>query len=178
MKFQFVEKKISVPEEVHEYARKKIGKLDKFFKVESEATVTFNKEGNTSAVETTVYSDGLMYRAREKSDDFYIAIDKCVNGIENQIRRYKTRLAKSLHQNVFVREVPPVHTEPEIDEEDTFDIIRKKRFIVKPMTVEEAILQMNLLGHEFFMFRNFEDGNAFSLVYRRGGGGYGLIITE
>ncbi|MCL2081440.1 MAG: ribosome-associated translation inhibitor RaiA [Oscillospiraceae bacterium] len=178
MKFHFVEKKVSVPEEIHEYARKKIGKLDKFFKVESEATVTFGKEGSTSSVETTLNSDGLMYRAREKTEDYYIAIDKCVTGIENQIRRNKTRLAKNLHHNIFAREVPPVLNEPEIDEELHFDVIRKKRFIVKPMTVEEAILQMNLLGHKFFMFRNFEDGNAFSVVYSREGGGYGLIISE
>jgi putative sigma-54 modulation protein len=76
--------------------------------------------------------------------------------------------------------VPPVVSEHDVDEELDFDVIRQKRFILKPMTVEEAILQMNLLGHEFFMFKNFEDGNAFSIVYRRsgGGGGYGLITSD
>lgn len=178
MNFQFVEKKVNVSQEIHEYARKKVGKLDKYFKTESDATITFSKEGNTLSAETTVNSDGLIYRSREKSEDLYAAIDKCVTAIEHQIHKNKTRLAKRLHQQIFVREIPPVQNEPEIDEEINFDIIRKKRFIVKPMTVEEAVLQMNLLGHRFFVFKNFEASNAFSVVYRRDDGGYGLIISE
>ncbi|MCL1819467.1 MAG: ribosome-associated translation inhibitor RaiA [Oscillospiraceae bacterium] len=178
MNLHFVEKKVDVPAEIREYAQKKLNKLDKYFKVESDATVTFGKEGNTSSAETTVNSDGLMYRAREKAEDYYSCIDKCVNAIEHQIHKNKTRLAKRLHQQVFVREVPPVKNEIDVDEEVDFDIIRQKRFTLKPMTIEEAILQMNLLGHEFFMFKNFEDGNAFSVVYRRGDGGYGLIVSD
>lgn len=178
MKFKFVEKKVSIPAEIHEYAHKKIGKLDKYFKVEGEAQVTFGKEGNNNIAEITVNSDNLIYRAREISDDLYSAIDKCIAAMERQIHKNKTRLAKKLHQQAFVREVPPVTDEQSVEEEIEFDVIRKKHFTVKPMTAEEAILQMNLLGHQFFVFKNFESGNAFSVVYRRNGGGYGLIVSE
>ena len=178
MRLKFIEKKVSISSEIHEYARKKLGKLDKYFKEEGDAQVTFGREGSSYIAEITVYSDNLIYRAKETSDDLYSAIDRGIAAMERQIHKNKTRLAKRLHQNAFVREVPPVTDHINVEEDHHFDVIRKKRFTVKPMTAEEAILQMNLLGHEFFVFKNFESGNEFSVVYRRGGGGYGLIVSE
>lgn len=173
MKFQFVEKRVDVSEALREYARKKIGKLDKFFKKEAETQIHFLSEGNRHIVEVTVNNDGIFYRARESSEDMYIAIDHIVSAIERQIHKNKTRLEKRLRQGAFEREISEAPIE--VDEEKEFSIIRNKRFNLKPMTPEEAILQMNLLHHEFFVFRNFENGGKFAVVYRREGGGYGLI---
>ena len=100
--------------------------------------------------------------------------DEAVGQIDRKIRKNKTRLAKNLRSDAIVPEVPE---EFDIHEEGTFDIVRTKRFTVKPMSVEEAILQMNLLGHSFFVFRNTDFGDAICVVYRRNNGGYGIIET-
>ena len=178
MKFKFIEKKVDISEDLREYTRKKVGKLDKYFKREGEAQVTFCKEGSRMAAEITVVTESVTLRVHVASDDMYGAIDSCVAGMERQIHKNKTRLSKRLHQNAFVREMPPTFDEPVVDEEVDFRIIRSKRFSVKPMTPEEAILQMNLLGHQFFVFKNFEDSDRFSVVYKRNDGGYGLILSQ
>ena len=103
------------------------------------------------------------------------AIDEAVGQIDRKIRKNKTRLAKNLRAEAVLPELPE---EFEAHEEGTFDIVRTKRFTVKPMSVEEAILQMNLLGHSFFVFRNTDFGDAICVVYRRNNGGYGIIETE
>ncbi|MCL2085080.1 MAG: ribosome-associated translation inhibitor RaiA [Oscillospiraceae bacterium] len=178
MKFQFVEKRVDISEDLREYTRKKVGKLDKYFKREGEAQVTFSREGSRMTAEITVVSENLTLRVHVVSDDMYGAIDSCVAGMERQIHKNKTRLAKRLHKNAFAREVPPTFDEPVVDEEVEFPIIRSKRFSVKPMTPEEAILQMNLLGHQFFVFKDFDDKESFSVVYKRNDGGYGLIQSQ
>ena len=103
------------------------------------------------------------------------AIDEAAAQIERKIRKNKTRLAKNLRAESVAPELPE---EFEVHEEGEFDIVRTKRFTVKPMSAEEAILQMNLLGHSFFVFRNTDDGDGISVVYRRNNGGYGIIETE
>jgi putative sigma-54 modulation protein len=172
MKFTYTGKQANVSEKLKEYAEKKVGKLEKFFKKESEAQITVAGEGNRQTVEITVRHDGVYFRAREAGDDRFAMIDKAVAAIERQIRKNKTRLEKSLHQGVFEREGG--YSAADIFEEKDFDVVRTKRFVFKPMTTEEAILQMNLLHHSFFVFRNVE-GGLFSVVYNRGDGGYGLI---
>ncbi len=178
MNFIFIDKKADITEEIREYTRKKVSKLDKYLRHEGDAHVTFGKEGSTNLCEITVHSDSLYLRSRELNDDIYSAVDCCISAIERQIHKHKTRLAKRLHQNAFVREMPPTFDEPTVDEEVDFPVIKSKRFTVKPMTVEEAILQMNLLKHEFYVFKNFESDDAFSIVYHRKEGGYGLIVSE
>jgi putative sigma-54 modulation protein len=178
MKFKFNERKADIADDIREYTRKKVGKLDKYLKQEGDAQVTFGKNGIKALVEVTVVSDGLTLRATTSADDFYNAVDGCIAGMERQIHKNKTRLAKRLHEKAFVREVPPVVDEIEIDEEIDFPVIRSKRFAVKPMTTEEAILQMNLIEHEFFVFKNIDEKESFSVVYRRKDGGYGLIAGE
>lgn len=175
MKFQFVEKKLDISDALKEYAQKKIGKLDKYFKTEADAQVRFYSEGGRRILEVTVSNEGLHYRAKIQEDDIYAAIDSSVAAIERQIHKNKTRLEKRLRQGAFEREIPPTMAEPIVDEEMEFPIIRVKKFALKPMTPEEAILQMNLLGHEFFVFKNFARGGSFAVVYRRHDGGYGLI---
>ncbi len=175
MKFQFIEKKLDISDALKEYAQKKVTKLDKYFRTEADAQVRFYSEGGRHILEVTVSNEGLHYRSKIQEDDMYAAVDSSVAAIERQIHKNKTRLEKRLRQGAFEREIPVTMVEPVVDEETEFPIIRTKRFALKPMTPEEAILQMNLLGHEFFVFKNFTRGGSFAVVYRRHDGGYGLI---
>ena len=179
MKFTFTEKKVEVSSDLRDYAEKKIGKLDRFFKIESEAFVTFGIERGRHKIEVTLNNNGIFYRVTETTSDMYASIDSAVGAIERQIRKNKTRLAKRLRDGAFEREVKPsVSFLPDDEEEQEFLITRVKQFPLKPMTPEEAILQMNLLGHEFFVFKNHENGDAFSVLYRRKDGDYGLIESQ
>ena len=173
MKFTFTEKKIQVSDDLHAYAEKKLGKLDRLFKSESEAFVTFQIERGRHTAEVTIKNNGMFYRVSETTSDMYASIDSAVAAIERQIRKNKTRLEKKLRADVTF-DTAPLAVE-EDDEEPDFSVIRTKKFPIKPMTTEEAILQMNLLKHEFFVFKNQDDEDAFSVVYRRKKGGYGLI---
>ena len=176
MKFTFAEKKMDASGDLRAYAEKKIGKMERLFKHgDTEAFVTFSIERGRFLAEVTLKNNGVYYRVSELTSDMYASIDSAVAAIERQIRKNKTRLEKRLREGVFERDVTPVAVLPEEEEENDFDIVRTKRFSIKPMTPEEAILQMNLLEHEFFAFKNEDDDQAFSIVYRRKKGGYGLI---
>ncbi len=173
MKFTFTDKKINSSDDLRAYAEKKIGKLDRLFRGDSEAYVTFSMERGRHNAEVTVKNNGMFYRVSESTYDMYASIDSAVAAIERQIRKNKTRLEKRLREGALEREIKPAG-EVE-DEENEFEIVRTKRFSIKPMSPEEAILQMNLLEHNFFVFKNQDDGDAFAVVYKRTGGGYGLI---
>ena len=175
MKFTFTEKKMGSSEDLRAYAERKIGKLDRFFKNEANAYVTFSIERGRFRAEITIHSNGLYYRASELTNDMYASVDSGVAAIERQIRRNKTRLEKKLREGALEREAIPAFAAAEEEADEEFKIVRSKRFSIKPMSVEEAILQMNLLGHEFFVFRNMELEDAISVVYKRKQGGYGLI---
>ena len=177
MKFNFLEKKLQVDPEIKAYAERKIGKLDKFFRQESEASVVFATERGRCRVEVTLKNNGMFYRASELTNDMHASIDSACALIERQIRKNKTRLEKKLREGAFEREIKPDYIPAETEEngEEDLSIVRTKRFPLKPMTPEEAVLQMNLLEHSFFAFRNMEDGDSFSVVYKRRDGGYGLI---
>ena len=175
MKFQFTEKKVSLPASVHAYAEKKVMKLDRFFKDDAEALVAFSVEKDRNRVEITVHAANTYFRASEATSDMYASIDAAVATIERQIRKNKTRLARRLRQDAFTRSAEVTSFAPEAEEESTFEIVRTKQFPMKPMTREEAILQMNLLEHSFFAFRDEENEGAFAVVYKRNDGGYGLI---
>ena len=178
MRFTFTEKRIQVSEDIRQYAEKKVGKLDRFFKTESDAAITFSTERGRFIAEVTLRNNGMFYRVSEVTGDMYASIDSAAASIERQIRKNKTRLEKKLREGAFEREIKaPVVVPDEDESEQSFDIVRTKRFSIKPMTPEEAILQMNLLDHEFFVFRNQEEDDAFSVVYKRKSGGYGLISS-
>ena len=175
MKFQYSEKKIKLPGNVHAYAEKKVMKLARYFEEDAEALVVFSVEKNRNKVELTVHGAGTWFRASESTSDMFASIDAAVGTIEGQIRKNKTRLARRLRQDAFVRSVQEETSfAPEADEDD-LTISKVKSFYFKPMTREEAVLQMNLLGHNFFAFRDEDNGGAFAVVYRRNEGGYGLI---
>ena len=175
MNFRYAEKKVSLPDNVHAYAEKKVTKLQRYFRDEADALVAFSVEKNRNKVEITVHASNTYFRASESTSDMFASIDACVSTIERQIRKNKTRLAKRIRQDAFVREPEAISSFVPDEPEETFQIVRTKRFNMKLMTSEEAILQMNLLEHSFFAFRNEEADGAFAVVYKRNDGGYGLI---
>ena len=177
MKFTFAEKRMDSSADLRNYAIKKIGKLDRFFKTEADASVTFSLERGRFLAEITIRNNGMFYRASELTNDMYASVDSGVAAIERQIRRNKTRLEKKLREGSLEELTAPVFAPAEEPDEE-FKIVRSKRFSIKPMSVEEAILQMNLLDHEFFVFKNMEDEDAISVVYKRKQGGYGLICDN
>lgn len=175
MKFQFTEKKVSLPSNVHAYAEKKVMKLERFFRDDAEALVTFSVEKDRNKVEITIHAANTYFRANEATSDMFASIDAAVATMERQIRKNKTRLARRLRQDAFVRSAEVTSFVPEQEEESPFEIVRVKEFPMKPMTREEAILQMNLLEHTFFAFKDEENDGAFAVVYKRNDAGYGLI---
>ena len=180
MKLILTDKKVNLPDAIHKYAEKKVGKLDRFFKEDATASITFSveKERNNK-VEITIRSSGTIFRVSESTSDMHASIDAAVTTLERQIRKNKTRLEKRLRQGAFERAVDTSTSfAPEEPEENDFHIVRSKRFPIKPMSRDEAILQMNLLEHSFFAFRDEEADGAFAVVYRRHDGGYGLIEDE
>ena len=174
MKFQYSEKKVKLPENVHAYAEKKVMKLARYFEDDAEALVVFSVEKNRNNVELTVHGAGTWFRASESTSDMFASIDAAVGTIEGQIRKNKTRLARRLRQDAFSRTVEETSFTAE-EPEDSLEIVRTKQFYFKPMPREEAIMQMNLLEHSFFAFRDEDNGGSFAVVYRRNDGGYGLI---
>jgi len=180
MKCTYACKKVSLNDSIKAYAEKKISKLDRYFREEdTTAFVTFSVEkDHLCRVEITIRGGGALLRAQTEAPDGDMrgAVDAAVGYIERQILKNKTRLAKRLRSEGFPAPAPA--DDFEVAEEKEFHIVRTKRFSVKPMSPEEAILQMNLLDHSFFVFRNSGDEDRLSIVYQRKDGGYGLITAE
>lgn len=179
MKFTFTSKRVNVSDDLKQYATKKISKLDRYFRQDAEAYVSFSTERGRETVEITIHHGSMIFRSRQVTQDFYASIDAAIDALVRQIHKNKTRLEKRLRQGAFERGVDTsVEEEFQSLPEEDYDIIRTKRFAIKPISPDEAILQMNMLGHEFFVFRDLTNDESFSVVYRRNDGGYGLIETE
>ena len=174
MKFQYSEKKVKLPENVHAYAEKKVMKLARYFEDDAEALIVFSVEKNRNKAELTVHGAGTWFRASESTSDMFASIDAAIGTIEGQIRKNKTRLARRLRQDAFTRTVEETSFAPE-PEEGEITITKQKHFYMRPMTREEAVLQIELLNHSFFAFRDTDNGGSFAVVYKRNDGGYGLI---
>jgi len=163
-------KKCTPRESFRERAEKKLSKIDRFFGEEATAKVTATVEKNSQTVEVTVSHDGMIYRAQERAENMNEALDRCVDLLIRQIRKNKTKVEKKLRSGAFDNFAP----EEEVEEEKEFELVRTKSISLKPVTVDEAILQMNMLGHSFFMFRNAQT-EEICVVYQRADGGYGLL---
>ena len=175
MNFIITGRKVEVTDGLRERIHKRLGKLDKYFKDDPEVRVTLSVAKDRHTIEVTIYSRGVIYRAEDTDTDMYAAIDKVVDVIERQMRRHKTHLEKKLKKEAF--DIPYMdldEKEESVAEESEFNVVKVKKFTFKPMSVEEAILQMNLLGHQFFVFDNAET-EAVSIVYKRKDGNYALI---
>jgi len=178
MKLQINEKKVNLPGTVHSYAEKKVTKLERYFKEEPEAHVVFSVQKGRNIVELTLHASNTYFRASESTSDMFASIDAAVATIEGQIRKNKTKLSKKIRQDALSKAAEANSFVPEEPEEEQFEIVRVKRFSMNVMTREEAVLQMNLLGHTFFAFRDENADGAFAVVYKREDGGYGLIENE
>lgn len=153
---------------------KKLAKFDKFFPSEGDATVTLSCKHNDKNLEITISAGGTLFRSEVRGESFRDALDGACANIERQIRKNKTRLSKKLREGVFNPYSDETYDDTVIDDEE---IIRTKTFPIKPMSAEEAILQMNLIGHQFFAFVD-DSTNDTCVVYKRTDGGYGLLIPE
>ncbi|MBE6563905.1 MAG: ribosome-associated translation inhibitor RaiA [Ruminococcaceae bacterium] len=174
MKITMIGRQMEVPADFKAIAEKKLQKFNKFFKDDAEAYVTLTRERNAERLELMISSGGTLYRSEEENTSFQNALDIAVDVIERQIRKNKTRLEKRLREGAFNAE--PFDGDMNVEEEGDFKI-RVKSFPCRPMSPEEAILQMNLIGHEFFMFRNAESGEV-NVVYKRRDDNYGLLIPS
>ena len=152
----------------------KIGKLDKYFNNETEAYVTLSVEKERQKIEVTIPMKGNIVRAEQVSSDMYCSIDLVEEIIERQLRKYKNKLVEKKQQAASFNQE---YLDNSYEEEEEIKIIRNKRFEVKPMDAEEACVQMELLGHSFFVFRNAET-DEINVVYKRKGNTYGIIEPE
>ncbi len=171
MKLTISARQFTMRESLRELAEKKLAKFDRYFGEETAAYITFRTRRERAIVEITIPYGGTLFRSEEEDERFEGALEAAVDTLEGQMRKNKTRLEKKIREGAFQRT-----TVPELPEEEP-TIIRKKTFALKPMTAEEAILQMNLLEHLFFVFTDAESGKT-GVVYRRNDGGYGLILPE
>ncbi len=179
MKFNIRGENIEVTPALGEYVEKKLSKLDRYFDTFPEIKVNLKVYSDKQRVEVTIPLPNLMLRAEETHDDMYAAIDLVVDKLERQIRKHKTKVNRKMREkgspkNMFV--APDPVGVPDTEEED-LEVVRTKRFDLKPMDVEEAILQMNMLGHNFFVFTNSAT-NETNVVYSRKDGKFGLIETK
>ena len=174
VKFNIYGKNVEVTDGLRNEITKKLGKLDRYFTEDTEVQVTLSIEKERQKIEVTIPVKGNITRSEQVSNDMYVSIDLVEEVIERQLRRYKEKLVNK-HQSGsnFKREFVEAESEPS----DEIQIVRTKRFDAKPMYPEDACIQMELLGHSFFVFRNAED-DEIAVVYKRKGGTYGMIEPE
>lgn len=176
MNFNIRGENIEVTPAIRKYVEKKVAKLNRYFMITHDANVHVNLRlyhDKTAKVEITIPLPYLVLRAEETDDDMYAAIDLIVDKLERQIRKHKTKVNRKFHQKVgipatFTAEVEGEHTEEQLE------IVRTKQFDLKPMDSEEAILQMNMIGHSFYVFTD-ANTNHTNVLYKRNDGRYGLI---
>ncbi len=167
-------KNIEITEGLRNAVYDKLSKLEKYFAEDASAQVTFSVEKDRQKIEVTIPMKGHIIRAEQVSDDMYVSIDLVLEVIERQVTRHRKKLIDkeqnaSYLQHTFVEE--------DIEDDDEIQIVRSKKFPVKPMYPEDACIQMDLLGHNFFVFRN-ADTDEVNVVYKRKGNTYGLIEPE
>ena len=169
MRISITGKNLEISSYMREVAEKKLAKLDRYFPQDTEAQVTLSVEKSRHIVEVTIPHGGRLIRAEEISTDMYASLDNVLDKLEKQIFHYRTRLEKSLRQDAF----DDLHFDEE-DEDEAPRIVRYKQFSFKPMSEEEAMLQLDLLGHAFYVFENADTGDV-NVLYKRKDGNFGLI---
>ncbi len=176
MKYNIVGRKVNLRDNFKERVYKKLGKFEKIYSEDAEANVKVTLEKNRQTVEVTIFDNGMTYRAESTALEMNDALDAVVDILGGQIRKNKTKLSKKLRadsiEQYFAAE-PDTEEIPEVN----YSVVKTKSFVVKPLSVEEAILQMNMIGHEFFMFLNSAT-NQLCVVYKRKDDTYGLLEPE
>ena len=175
MNITYIGRQVTVYDDMKQMVEKKLAKFDRYFPENADAAVTFRKIRDMECMEITISVGSTLFRAEEQADKYATALVRCVDTIEGQIRKNKTRLAKRM-RTAFVSPDPAPGEAPDPADDAPFRI-RTKRFALRPMTAEEAILQMNLLNHTFYMFLN-ADTNETCVVYKRDDGDYGIIDPD
>ena len=175
MKVTVIAKNIELTQALKEIVQKKISKLEKYFEVEVEAKATLSVQKNRQIIEVTIPFNGAILRSEESTDDMYKSIDLVEDKLERQIRKQKTRLSRK--NNGSLKFAALNDSKVESNEDDEGSLVKVKKFGVKPMDSEEAILQMDLLGHNFFVYQDSESSKV-NVVYKRKDGNYGLIEPE
>ncbi len=169
MKIRIITKKFTLTDDVREWIEKKLKKFDKFFPEDTDATVAVSSNKVGERIELTIYRNGSIFRSEVSDKDYKCALDTAMENIERQIRKNRTRLEKKIHvKKEYFAEADVPETE------EALAVGKVKRFEMPPMSVEEAILQMNLLQHNFYMFFNSETGQ-YNVVYKRNDYDYGVI---
>lgn len=175
MKITVIGRKCTPRDSFKERAEKKLSKIERFLGSEVETKITATVEKTAHIVEVTIKAGSMLFRAEEAAPNMNDALDKCVDSLVRQIRKNKTRLEKKLHAAPDAFEA--LVSEDAVEEEVYFEIVRTKSVSLKPQTADEAVLQMNLLEHQFYMFLNAET-ETINVVYRRKDGGYGLLVPD
>ncbi len=175
MKYNIRGEKLVITDAIKDYTKEKLGKLDKYFKDDDiTANVLAKVRGNSQIVEVTIPTSKFILRSEEEHDDLYAAIDLVTDKLERQIRKNKTRLNRNVKESVkefnFDYDLP-------VEEEGKETVVKRKKLEMKPMSEEEAILEMELLGHNFFVYKDMDTGNI-NVLYKRKDGDYGLIETN
>lgn len=177
MKMNYAGKNMDVTDALRDITDKKLSKLEKYFQGEVVGNVTFSTQRNSKTIEVTINLPGTILRAEESSDDMYGSIDKAVDVLERQIRKYKTKLQNRYKNSNDTIRFENVVELPKNSEEEKPKLVKIKRFAIKPMSSEEAILQMELLRHNFFVYIDAESDGV-NVIYKRKDGDYGLIEPE
>lgn len=174
MKFIIIGKNIEVTDGLRSAVEEKIGKLEKYFNPDTEAHVTLSVEKDSQKIEVTIPVKGKIIRSEQSSSDMYVSIDLVEEIIERQLKKYKSKIVDKQERNSsFKKEF----IEKEYEDDEEIRIIRSKKFDIKPMYPEDACIQMELLGHDFYVFCNAETDQV-NVVYKRKGNTYGLIEPE
>lgn len=174
MLITIIGRKCNPRDSFRERAEKKLNKLDRFFNEEANAKITVGIEKNTAVVEVTVNNNGIFFRAQERAADMNDAFDACVDSLVRKIRKNKTKVEKNLKKGALDNFS---FGDIDYDDESDYEIVRSKTVALKPQSVDEAILQMNMLGHNFYMFLN-DKTETVCVVYKRSDKGYGLIEPD
>ena len=176
MKFNIRGDKLVVTDAISDYVKLKIGKLDKYFKDENiESNIVVKVRGNRQIIEVTIFMDNFILRSEEEHDDLYAAIDLVIDKLERQIRKNKTKLKNQNINNKYKQF--NFEYETLVEEEEDNKIVKRKTISTKPMDEEEAILEMELLGHSFFVYKD-RNNNSINVIYKRKDGNYGIIETN
>ncbi len=170
LKITITARKMQVPQTFNDYAENRLSiKLDKFFGSEADAKITMYEYKGSIVIELTVKYNDMIYRAECSAVDKNVALDAAIDKIIRQIRKNKTKIAKRLKDTAFKEGYTDI-----VEEQVSFEVIKHKKFVMRPMNTEEAILQMNMLGHSFFMYTNADTGSV-NVVYRREDDNYAVL---
>ncbi len=175
MRVSIAGKGMEVSDYLKDLVSKKVLKLQRYFDEDTEAHITMSIQRSRHIVEVTIPFDGIVLRGEEATGDMYASVDGVIKKLEKQIHKHRTALKKRLHENAFTKEDDAF--ELALADEKKPSVVRTKKFVVKPMDIEEAMMQMELLGHQFFVFRNAVT-NEINVLYLRQDGDYGLIEPD